>query len=329
MLIFLLRRLILSFATIAAISVLSFVIIQLPPGDYIDAYVAEHSTTGAVISAADAEILRRQFGLDEPMYAQYLIWIGNIVRGDLGFSFEWGRPVSEVIGDRIWLTMVLSVVALILTWAIALPIGIFSGVRKYSFLDYLFTFIGFTGIAIPSFLLALIVVYFSFAVLGMNVTGLFSPEYENAHWSWAKAWDLARHLPLPALVLAVAGIAQAMRIMRANLLDELHKPYVVTARAKGLSEMRTILKYPVRVALNPFASTVGYTLPVLVSGSIVVSLVMNLPTVGPVLLKALIAQDMYLAGSIVLILGALTVVGTFISDLVLLWIDPRIRLGGR
>ena len=270
MLIFLLRRLILSFATIAAISVLSFVIIQLPPGDYIDAYVAEHSTTGAVISAADAEILRRQFGLDEPMYAQYLIWIGNIVRGDLGFSFEWGRPVSEVIGDRIWLTMVLSVVALILTWAIALPIGIFSGVRKYSFLDYLFTFIGFTGIAIPSFLLALIVVYFSFAVLGMNVTGLFSPEYENAHWSWAKAWDLARHLPLPALVLAVAGIAQAMRIMRANLLDELHKPYVVTARAKGLSEMRTILKYPVRVALNPFASTVGYTLPVLVSGSIVV-----------------------------------------------------------
>ena len=329
MLIFLLRRLILSFATIAAISVLSFVIIQLPPGDYIDAYVAEHSTTGAVISAADAEILRRQFGLDEPMYAQYLIWIGNIVRGDLGFSFEWGRPVSEVIGDRIWLTMVLSVVALILTWAIALPIGIFSGVRKYSFLDYLFTFIGFTGIAIPSFLLALIVVYFSFAVLGMNVTGLFSPEYENAHWSWAKAWDLARHLPLPALVLAVAGIAQAMRIMRANLLDELHKPYVVTARAKGLSEMRTILKYPVRVALNPFASTVGYTLPVLVSGSIVVSLVMNLPTVGPVLLKALIAQDMYLAGSIVLILGALTVVGTFISDLVLLWIDPRIRLGRR
>lgn len=329
MLIFLLRRLILSFATIAAISVLSFVIIQLPPGDYIDAYVAEHSTTGAVISAADAEILRRQFGLDEPMYAQYLIWIGNIVRGDLGFSFEWGRPVSEVIGDRIWLTMVLSVVALILTWAIALPIGIFSGVRKYSFLDYLFTFIGFTGIAIPSFLLALIVVYFSFAVLGMNVTGLFSPEYENAHWSWAKAWDLAKHLPLPALVLAVAGIAQAMRIMRANLLDEFHKPYVVTARAKGLSEMRTILKYPVRVALNPFASTVGYTLPVLVSGSIVVSLVMNLPTVGPVLLKALIAQDMYLAGSIVLILGALTVVGTFISDLVLLWIDPRIRLGRR
>ena len=318
-----------SLITIAAISVLSFIIIQLPPGDYIDAYVAEHSTTGAVVSAADAETLRRQFGLDEPMYRQYLLWVGNILTGNLGFSFEWGRPVSEVIGDRVWLTMILSVVGLFLTWVIALPIGIYSGVRQYSFFDYFFTFLGFAGIAVPSFLLALVVVYFCFAVLGINVTGLFSPQYEGAAWSLAKAWDLAKHLPLPALILAVAGIAQAMRIMRANLLDELHRPYVITARAKGLSELRATLKYPVRVALNPFASTVGYTLPVIVSGSIVVSLVMNLPTIGPVLLKALVAQDMYLAGSIVLLLGVLTVIGTFISDLILLWIDPRIRFGGR
>ncbi|MEO1016399.1 MAG: ABC transporter permease, partial [Pseudomonadota bacterium] len=225
------------------------------------------------------------------------------------------------------LTIVVSVAAIMLTWMLALPIGIYSAVRQYSFADHLFTFIGFIGIAIPNFLLALIIMYFSFKLLGANVGGLFSPEFERAAWSWAKVWDLMKHLPLPALILALAGTAQLVRIMRANLLDELRRPYVVTARAKGLRERRVILKYPVRAALNPFASTIGYLFPFVVSGSIIVSLVLSLPTVGPLLLRALLAQDIYLAGTIILLLGVLTVIGTFISDLVLMWVDPRIRAG--
>jgi peptide/nickel transport system permease protein len=242
-------------------------------------------------------------------------------------AMEWGRPVADVIGDRLSLTVVISVAAIIFTWAVALPIGIYSAVYRYSFLDYAFTFIGFIGLAIPGFMLALIVMYVGFAYFGANVGGLFSPEFGEAEWSWAKAWDLVKHLPIPAIVLGVSGTAQLIRIMRSNLLDELRKPYVMTARARGLPEHRVILRYPVRVALNPFVSTIGYLLPYVVSGSIIVSLVLSLPTVGPLLLKALIAQDMFLAGTIVLLLGVLTVVGTFISDLLLMWVDPRIRLG--
>jgi peptide/nickel transport system permease protein len=249
-----------------------------------------------------------------------------MLRGDLGMAMEWQRPVTEVIGDRLWLTMVVSLAAVLLTWVVALPIGIYSAVRPYSPLDYFFTLLGFLGLAVPSFLLGLLVLYFGFVYFNANIGGLFSPEYVDAAWSWGKVGDLLRHLPVPAVILGIAAMAQAIRIMRANLLDELRKPYVVTARAKGLSEWRTILKYPVRVALNPFASTIGYTLPYIVSGSIIVSLVLSLPTVGPLLLKALIAQDMFLAGTIVLLLGLMTVIGTFLSDLVLIWIDPRIRL---
>jgi peptide/nickel transport system permease protein len=251
--------------------------------------------------------------------------MSRIVVLDFGVSMEWKRPVIEVIGDRLWLTVVLSFAALLLTWAIALPIGIYSAVRQYSFLDYLFTTIGFVGIAVPNFLLALIIMYFSFVLFGANVGGLFSPGYDLAPWSLAKVWDLIKHLPLPALILALAGTAQLIRIMRANLLDELRRPYVVTARAKGMAENKVVLKYPVRAALNPFASTIGYLFPYLVSGSIIISLVLSLPTVGPLLLKALIAQDMFLAGTIILLLGVMTVIGTFISDLVLMWVDPRIR----
>jgi peptide/nickel transport system permease protein len=240
-------------------------------------------------------------------------------------AMEYGRPVNDVIGDRLWLTMVISVCALLVTWAIALPIGIYSAVRQYSLFDYLFTFIGFIGVAVPGFLIALLVLYFGFTLFDANVGGLFSPEYADAPWSWAKLQDLLGHMPIPALIIGLATTAQAMRVMRANLLDELRKPYVVTARAKGLPWGRTVLKYPVRVALNPFASTVGYALPYIVSGSIIVSLVLSLPTVGPLLLKALIAQDMFLAGTIVLLTGLMTVIGTFLSDLLLLWIDPRIR----
>jgi len=325
---YLVNRLVLSLFTIWAISVLAFVIIQLPPGDYVDAYITNLSAAGTGISVEQAEQLRRDYGLDQPMHVQYLLWLNKVVRGDFGMAMEWQRPVIEVIGDRLWLTMVVSVAAVILVWVVALPLGVYSAVRQYSIGDYLLTFFGFLGLAIPSFLLGLVVLYLGFAWFNLNIGGLFSPEYDNAPWSLAKVWDLLVHLPIPAVILGIAGIAQSMRIMRANLLDELRKPYVITARARGLSEWRTIVKYPVRVALNPFASTIGYTLPYVVSGSIIVSLVLGLPTVGPLLLKALIAQDMFLAGTIVLLLGIMTVVGTFISDLLLIWIDPRIRLEG-
>jgi peptide/nickel transport system permease protein len=254
--------------------------------------------------------------------------MGQVLRGNLGVSFEYNRPVSAVIGDRLLLTVVVSVVAVLFMWAVALPIGIYSAVRKYSLGDYVFTLIGFLGIAIPNFMLALIVLYVGFKYFGMTqIGGLFSPDYLQAEWSPARVWDMIKHLPIPALVLGLAGTAELIRIMRANLLDELPKPYVVTARAKGLAEYRVILKYPVRAALNPFASTVGYLFPYIVSGSIIVSLVLGLPTVGPLLYNALIAQDLFLAGAILLLLALTTVVGTFASDLLLMWIDPRIRFG--
>ena len=329
MLAYLVRRLILAILTMWAISVLSFVIIQLPPGDYITSYIAQMSASGSLVSPEEAEALRHEYGLDRPLYVQYLRWMRMVLRGKFGMALEWGRPVSEVIGDRLWLTMVVSVAAILLTWVLALPIGIYSAVRQYSLGDYLATLIGFIGLAVPSFMLALVLMYLGFTLFNANIGGLFSPDFADAPWSWAKVWDMLTHLPLPAIILGLAGTAQLIRIMRANLLDELRKPYVVTARARGLSETRVILKYPVRVALNPFASTIGYLLPYVVSGSIIVSLVLSLPTVGPLLLKALVAQDMFLAGTIVLLLGVLTVIGTFISDLLLMWIDPRIRFEGR
>jgi peptide/nickel transport system permease protein len=326
---YIVRRLALALLTTWAISVLAFVIIQLPPGDYITAYIAQMTATGTVVSQQLAEALREQYGLDQPVWVQYLRWMRLVLRGDFGMALEWGKPVAEVIGDRLWLTMALSVGAIVITWALALPIGIYSAVRQYSVGDYLATFVGFVGLAVPSFMIALILMYVGFRYFGANIGGLFSDRFVEAPWSLAKVWDLLQHLPLPAIILGLAGTAQLIRIMRANLLDELGKPYVMTARARGLTERRVILKYPVRVALNPFASTIGYLLPYVVSGSIIVSLVLSLPTVGPLLLRALIAQDMFLAGTIVLLLGVLTVLGTLISDLLLMWIDPRIRMEGK
>jgi len=323
------RRFLLAILTVWAISVLSFIVIHLTPGDYVTSYFASMSASGIMVSEADAAALRAQYGLDQPIYVQYIRWMGLISQGNFGMAMEWNRPVMEVIGDRLALTIVISLAAIVFTWAVALPIGIYSAVRQYSIGDYIFTFIGFIGLATPGFMLALVVMYIGFTYFNANVGGLFSPEYNDAPWTMEKVWNLIQHLPVPAVVLGLAGTAQMIRIMRANLLDELRKPYVVTARAKGLSEMRAILKYPVRVALNPFASTIGYLLPYVVSGSIIVSLVLSLPTVGPLLLKALIAQDMFLAGTIILMLGTLTVVGTFLSDLLLMWIDPRIRLEGK
>jgi peptide/nickel transport system permease protein len=329
MLTYVVRRLVLAVLTTWAISVLAFVIIQLPPGDYITTYVAQMSASGTVVSQQLVEALREQYGLDQPVWVQYVRWMKLVLRGEFGMAMEWGKPVGTVIGDRLWLTMALSVGAILITWALALPIGIYSAVRQYSIGDYVATFIGFVGLAVPSFMIALILMYAGFRYFGANIGGLFSDRFVEVPWSLAKVWDLLKHLPLPALILGLAGTAQLIRIMRANLLDELGKPYVMTARARGLSEWRVILKYPVRVALNPFASTVGYLLPYVVSGSIIVSLVLSLPTVGPLLLRALIAQDMFLAGTIVLLLGVLTVLGTLLSDFLLMWIDPRIRMEGK
>jgi peptide/nickel transport system permease protein len=329
MLNFLARRAALALVTCFAISLMTFVIIRLPPGDFVDAYIAQLAASGSSISVEQADAMRHDYGLDRPVIIQYGRWITRVLHGDLGVSMMWRRPVAEVIGDRLWLTMAVSFSALCLTWILALPIGIYSAVRQYSWGDYFFTGLGFIGLSLPNFLLALVIMYLGFRYFGLNVSGLFSPEFIQAPWSAARVWDMVKHLPLPAGILALAGTAQLIRIMRANLLDELRKPYVITARTKGLSELRLILKYPVRAALNPFASSVAYLFPYLVSGSVIVSLVLGLPTVGPLLLQSLVAQDMYLAGAIVLLLGVMTVAGTLVSDLLLMWIDPRLRIEGR
>jgi peptide/nickel transport system permease protein len=324
---YVLRRLGLAVITVFAITVVTFVILHLPPIDFVTAYAAQAAAAGTAISAAEADAMRLAYGLNEPLLVQYWKWLSMVAVGEFGRSFEYGRPVTEVIGDRLWLTILLSIGAIIVTWGLALPIGIYSAVRQYSIGDYIFTFIGFVGLAVPNFLLALIIMYVGLRVFNASAGGLFSSEFQLAPWSWAKVVDLAVHLPIPMLILALAGTAQLVRIMRANLLDELRRPYVVTARARGLSERRVIMKYPVRAALNPFASTIGYLLPYTVSGSVIISVVLSLPTVGPLLLHSLLSQDMLLGSTIILMLGVLTVFGTLLSDLLLMWIDPRIRLG--
>jgi peptide/nickel transport system permease protein len=281
---------------------------------------------GQTIDVSTIEALKARYGLDQPLVVQYWKWVSGIIfRGDFGQSFEWNRPVTEMIWGRLGLTFVLSFITLIFIWILAFPIGIYSAVKKYSLGDYICTFLGFIGLAIPNFLFALTLMYIAFSKFGLSVGGLFSPKFTEAPWSWAKAVDLLQHIWIPMIVLGLAGTANLIRTMRANLLDELKKPYVVTARAKGLSENRLLIKYPVRVALNPFISTVGWVLPTLVSGSTVVSIVLNLPTTGPLLLRALQSQDMYLAGGFILMLSTLTVIGTLLSDILLALADPRIR----
>ncbi len=322
---YIIQRIVLTIPTIFAISIVSFIIIQLPPGDFLTAYITTLESGGQVVDQAQIDALRNQYGLGEPVHVQYLKWISRILIGDFGYSFQWQRPVSELIGERMLMTIILSVASLLLVWAISLPIGIYSAVKQYSPGDYFFTFISFIGLGIPNFLLALVLMWWAYSYLGMSVGGLFSQQYADAPWSLARVLNLLTHLWIPAIVLAVGGIAGLIRIMRANLLDELPRLYVTTARAKGMKEGRLVLKYPVRVALNPFVSTIGWTLPGLVSGSIIVSVVLNLPTTGPMLLTALQSQDMYLAGAILLLLSVLTVIGTLISDILLAWLDPRIR----
>ena len=327
MLIFIAKRFLWMIPSLFAVSFLAFVLIQLPPGDYVTTYIATLAASNEIVDQNTAAQLRERFGLGDPMLIQYFKWIwGILTRGDFGISFEWQQPVSDLIWERMALTLVLALSTLIATWAIALPIGVYSAVRKYSIGDYFFTAFTFFGLAVPSFLLALLLMYIAAVEFGQDVGGLFSPEYENASWSFAKMVDLFSHLWLPVIILAVSSTASLIRVMRANMLDELPKPYVTTARAKGLSEFRLLMKYPMMIALNPFISTIAWLLPNLISGSVVVAIVLNLPTAAPLLLQALMAQDMYLAGAFVLLICALTLIGSLISDILLALVDPRIRL---
>ncbi len=322
------RRLALGLFTMWAISVLTFIIIQLPPGNFVSSYIASLGQAGGGMSAPQLARLRADYGLNQPLYVQYLKWIGQVVQGNLGNSIDLHRPVLSIIGGQMVLTVVVAVAATLFTWVVSIPIGIYSAVRRYSAGDHALTFLGFLGLAIPNFLLALALMYFGFSLFGLNLGGLYSPAYQTAGWSLGKGLNLLEHLVVPAVVIGASSAAQVIRIMRANLLDELRKPYVVTARAKGLPEWRLIAKYPVRVAMNPMASSMGFLFPQIVSGGIIVAVVLSLPTVGPTLVNALEAEDMFLAGAILLLVGALTVIGMLISDLVLMWLDPRIRHAG-
>lgn len=307
------------------VSLVAFMIIQLPPGDFATSYVAGLSDSEAESAKSMIDSLRSQYGLDRPVYVQYYKWVSGMLRGDFGYSFDWKMPVRNLIGERIVLTVILSVSTLIITYLIAIPIGIYSAVKQYSILDYAFTALGFIGLATPNFLLALLLMIFFLNYFGFSPGGLFSPEYVRAPWDGAKVVDLLKHLPVPLIVIGMNGTAGLIRVMRGTLLDELRKQYVITARAKGVSETKLLFKYPVRMALNPLVSTIGWLLPSIVSGSQIVEVVLGLPTTGPLLLKGLLAQDMYLAASMIMILSFLTVIGTFLSDMLLVWLDPRIR----
>jgi peptide/nickel transport system permease protein len=328
MLKFVVRRLLLFIPTLIAISMVTFFLIQLPPGDYLTTIILQLEESGEEVDEALLEALRKRYGLDRPIYAQYFKWVSSIVlRGDFGYSMAHNRPVADLIWERLMWTLIISFSTLIFTWAVAFPIGVYSATHQYSALDYLFTFFGFVGRGIPGFMIALILMWIGYSLFNFGIGGLFSEEFRRAPWSVAKFLDLLEHLWVPLVVLGTGGTAGLIRVTRANLLDELHKPYVTTARAKGLKESRTIWKYPVRVALNPFISSVGYVLPRLISGATIISVVLSLPTTGPLLLSALLSQDMYLAGSFLLMLSTLTVLGTLLSDILLAWVDPRIRMG--
>ncbi len=328
MLNYLLRRLLLMIPTLLLISAVTFVIIQLPPGDYFDSMLADLQASGEPADLQKVVFLRHEYGLDKPMWVQYGRWLGGLSHGDLGYSFEYDRPVSRIIGEHLALTVVVSFAAILVTWILAVPGGLYSATHKYRWTDHALTFLAFLGLATPDFLLALVLMFVSFNWFGVSVGGLFSPRLQGAHWSWTKVGDLLQHLWIPVLVIAASGTAAMIRRLRANLLDELKKPYVVTARAKGLSPLRLLLKYPFRIAINPFISDIGSLLPQVISGSVIVSIVLSLPTTGPMLLRALKTQDMYLAGSFLMLLAGLTVIGVLVSDIALAMLDPRIRQGG-
>jgi peptide/nickel transport system permease protein len=323
---YIVRRLVLMIPLLFLISVISFTVILLPPGSYVETYVRNLEATGFIMDQGQIDALYRQYGLDRHPVVQYGLWMKNfLLEGEMGRSFIFQRPVKDVIWERLPMSMAITFVSLILTWTLAIPIGVYSALRQYSLGDYAATVLGFIGLALPNFLLALALAYWVFATTGRAITGLNSVEFRDAPWSIEKFVDLLGNVWLPILVVAISGMASLIRILRATLLDEKNKQYVTTARAKGLKERTLIMKYPVRVAINPLISTIGWTLPFLVSGEIIVSQTLGLETLGPVLLAAALGQDMFLVGSIVMILSTLTVTGTLISDILLAWVDPRIR----
>lgn len=323
---YLVRRLLYTILLLIGVSIFSFLIIQAPPGDFVSTMIVRLEAQGGAIDKAQIAALRRRYGLDRALPVQYWMWMqGIIVRGDLGYSFDWGEPVKDLLADRIGPTLIVSLTSILVTYVLAIPVGIYSATHQYSVGDYALTFLGFLGIAVPHFVIALVFMFVAFKYLGLSPGGLFSAEYLDTSWSWARVVDLLSHLPVPLAILGLGGIAGTMRIMRANLLDQLGRPYVMAARAKGLHERKLLYKYPVRYALNPVASGIGWIFRSIVSGAAITGIVLNLPTIGPLLLRALKAQDMYLAGSLLMVLCVVTVAGMFVSDIVLAWLDPRIR----
>jgi peptide/nickel transport system permease protein len=325
---FLIRRTLTMIVTLFVVSILVFVIIQLPPGDYLTTYIEELKAQGETVDPKKITFLREQYGLDRPLYEQYLTWVTGLLQGDLGYSFEYNLPVADVVGDRLFLSMLLNVATVIFVYIVSFPIGVYSATHQYSWSDHGITFLGLLGLATPNFLLALILLYLGNVWFGTSIGGLMDPEYINQPWSFGKAMSILEHLWVPVVVIGTAGTAGMIRRLRANLLDELQKQYVETGRAKGLPEGKLLRKYPLRMALNPFIADIGSLLPQIVSGSVIVSAVMSLPTTGPMLLEALQSQDMFLAGSFLMFLALLTVAGMFLSDVLLALLDPRIRIEG-
>ena len=328
MLSYIVRRLLIMVPTLLAISALIFVIIQLPPGDFFETMINQIRARGESVDLQRIEFLRQQYGFDRPMWEQYLVWVWGMLQGDMGYSFEFELPVNEVVGDRLYLTALVSFVTILFTWAIAFPIGLYSAARQYSWGDYTLTFLGFIGLATPNFLLALVLLYVANVMFGTSIGGLMDPEYIDQAWTWAKLGSVLEHIWIPVIVIGTSGTAGMIRRLRANLLDELEKQYVVTGRAKGLHPLKLLLKYPFRLAVNFFIADIGSLLPSIISGAAVVEIVLSLPTTGPMLLTALKSQDMYLAGSFLMFLAFLTVIGVLVSDLALAMLDPRIRLQG-
>ena len=328
MLAYIVRRLLVMIPTLLAISAISFIIIELPPGDFLSTMAAELQSQGEAASLEKLEYMREQYGLDQPPIEQYFRWLYGLLQGDLGWSFEHNVPVADLIGERLMLSFLVALSTLLFSYIVAFPIGVYSAIRQYSWGDYFFTFLGFIGLATPSFLLALVLMYLANIWFDTSIGGLMDEQFMGKPMSWAKVLSVVEHLWIPMVVIGLSGAAENIRLLRANLLDELQKQYVVTARAKGLPPRRLLVKYPLRMALNPFIADIGGVLPRLISGSAIVSVVMSLPTNGPMLVRALQSQDMYLAGSFVMLEAVLVVVGVFISDLALAMLDPRIRLGG-
>ncbi len=324
---YILMRCLAMIPTLFLISVLVFFIIELPPGDYFESYVSELRSLGESADLAEIDMLRERYGFDQPQVVRYLWWVGGMLHGDFGYSFEYRLPVSEVVGDRLWLTVLLSTVTILFTWVIAFPIGIYSATHQYSWGDYGLTFLGLLGIAVPNFMLALVMMYFANIWFGVSIGNLMDRQFLNAPMSMAKFSSILSHIWIPVVIIGTAGTASMVRRLRANLLDELHKQYVVTARAKGLHPTKVLLKYPLRMALNFFISDIGSILPAMISGAEVTAIVLSLETTGPMLIRALQSQDMYLAGSFLMFLAFLTVIGVLISDIALTFLDPRIRLG--